>query len=114
LNADKYTITDEDSIPTGKLGCVGGTVFDLRVPREMGPAMAMTKRRGYDDNFCVTKGTDQKLAFVGRVLHPASGRWLEVYSDQIGVQFYTSNAMPDPDGTVGYVILFFERAILYF
>jgi aldose 1-epimerase len=62
----------------------------------------MTKLEGlgYDDNFCVTKGSKQGLTFVSRTLHPHSGRILEVYSDQPGVQFYTSNFMPDPDGNV--------------
>ena len=100
INADKITETDEDSIPTGKFLCVGGTPFDFRVPKELGPAMAKVPTLGYDDNFCITKGTKQGMAFVSRTLHPHSGRILEVYSDQPGVQFYTSNSMPDPEGSV--------------
>jgi aldose 1-epimerase len=99
INADRYTIA-EGFIPTGEIRHVGGSAFDLRVPRELGAAIAKTELRGYDNNFCITKGTEQALAFVGRVLHPGSGRFLEVYSDQEGVQWYTSNNLPDPDGTV--------------
>ena len=55
---------------------------------------------GYDDNFCVTKSEQQGMTFVSRVVHPISGRTLEVYSDQPGVQLYTSNFLPDPCNNV--------------
>lgn len=100
LNADRITETDEDSIPTGKFLCVGGTPYDLRIPRELGPAMSRAPGEGYDNNFCVTKGTEQGLTFTARVVHPRSGRVLEVYTDQPGVQLYTSNFMPDPNRNI--------------
>uniref|UniRef100_A0A182RI49 Aldose 1-epimerase n=1 Tax=Anopheles funestus TaxID=62324 RepID=A0A182RI49_ANOFN len=100
INADKITDTDADSIPSGKFICVGGTPFDLRIPRELGPAMAKTVSEGFDDNFCITKGTEQGRTFTARVIHPHSGRVLEVYTDQPGVQFYTSNFMPDPNKNI--------------
>lgn len=50
---------------------------------------------GYDHNFCVNKGTEQEETFVSRVVHPPSGRALEVYSNQPGVQFYCSNSIPE-------------------
>lgn len=65
INADKITETDHESIPTGNFTCVGGTAFDLRLPKELGPAMAKLSN-GYDDNFCVTKVPGQGLAFVAR------------------------------------------------
>ncbi|XP_052896369.1 galactose mutarotase isoform X2 [Anopheles moucheti] len=97
INADKITDTDGDSIPSGKFICVGGTPYDLRIARELGPAMAKTVGEGFDDNFCITKGTEQGRTFTARVIHPHSGRVLEMYTDQPGVQFYTSNFMPDPN-----------------
>ncbi|XP_053671014.1 galactose mutarotase-like isoform X2 [Anopheles nili] len=100
INADKITDTDADSIPSGKFICVGGTPYDLRIPRELGPSMAKTTGEGFDDNFCITKGTEQGRTFTARVVHPHSGRVLEVYTDQPGVQFYTSNFMPDPNKNV--------------
>ncbi|XP_050069933.1 galactose mutarotase [Anopheles maculipalpis] len=100
INADKITDTDADSIPSGKFICVGGTPYDLRIPRELGPAMAKTAGEGFDDNFCITKGTEQGRTFTARVVHPHSGRVLEVYTDQPGVQFYTSNFMPDPNKNI--------------
>lgn len=83
--------------------CVGGTAYDLRIPHELGPAMAKAPTGGFDDNFCVTQGTEQKLTFVGRAIHPKSGRVMEVYSDQPGVQFYTANFLPDPEGNVNFI-----------
>ncbi|XP_062706812.1 galactose mutarotase-like [Aedes albopictus] len=100
LNADRITETDEDSIPTGKFLCVGGTPYDLRIPRELGPAMSRAPGEGYDNNFCITKGTEQGMTFIARVVHPHSGRTLEVYTDQPGVQLYTSNFMPDPNRNI--------------
>lgn len=111
MNCDKITATDAHSIPTGKFECVGGTPYDLRTPKVLGPAIARVPGGGFDSNFCVTKGTEQTLAFVARVIHPESGRVLEVYSDQPGVQFYTGNFMPDPSGDVKSENIFMKSTI---
>lgn len=66
LNSDRYTMTDHDSIPTGEFQNVSGTDYDLRVARNLGHAIAKITKPGYDDNFCVTRGTDQALTFVAR------------------------------------------------
>ncbi|XP_055595077.1 galactose mutarotase-like [Uranotaenia lowii] len=100
VNADRITETDEDSIPTGNFLCVGGSAYDLRIPRELGPAMSRAAGEGFDNNFCITKGTQQGMTFTARVVHPQSGRVLEVYTDQPGVQLYTSNFMPDPNRNI--------------
>ncbi|CAH2087835.1 unnamed protein product [Euphydryas editha] len=98
INADKITETTSESIPTGRFIKVGGTPFDLRVPTRLGDAM--NKASGlYDDNFCVTINDEQSMNFVSRVVHPSSGRYLEVYSNQPGVQLYTSNGLPSPNET---------------
>lgn len=100
LSADHITETDEDSIPTGKLQEVLNTPYDLREPKKLGPALAKLSAYGFDDNFCVNKGNANSVDFVGRAVHEDSGRYMEVYSDQPGVQFYTSNYMPDPDDAI--------------
>lgn len=87
-------------IPTGEFLDVGDTCFDFRLPVELGTAISKTPGNGYDYNFCVTSGSAQSLTFVARVVHPASGRTMEVYSDQPSVLFYTSNNLPDPCGNV--------------
>ncbi|KAJ2941130.1 hypothetical protein O0L34_g10365 [Tuta absoluta] len=108
INADKITETDSNSIPTGKLLPVGGTPFDLRIATRLGDKLSKSDVL-YDDNFCITTNGIQGLNFVSRVSHPSTGRYLEVYSNQPGVQFYTSNFLPAPDqpaligkGGVGY------------
>ncbi|GAB0092840.1 Aldose 1-epimerase [Sergentomyia squamirostris] len=101
INADKITETDSNSIPTGKLVDVGGTGFDLRSEKPLGIAFKATPLNGYDDNFCVTRYDEDSVTFVARALHPPSGRFLEVYSDQPGVQFYTANFLPDPKDSAG-------------
>lgn len=95
INADRITETDSDSIPTGKFIDVGGTPYDLRIPISF--SEVMTKQPDlYDDNFCVSTHGNKGLNFVSRVEHPPSGRYLEVYSNQPGVQLYTSNFLPAP------------------
>lgn len=66
LNADRLTITDHDSIPIGTFQNVAGTDYDLRVARNLGESIAKIANNGYDDNFCVTRATDQRLTFVAR------------------------------------------------
>ncbi|XP_073954813.1 galactose mutarotase-like [Choristoneura fumiferana] len=106
--ADKITETDSDSIPTGRFTPVGGTPFDLRTPKRLGDIISKNQML-FDNNFCVTTFDKQGLHYVSRVVHPPSGRYLEVYSDQPGVQLYTSYYLPAPTdpaligkGGVGY------------
>ncbi|CAH1119123.1 unnamed protein product [Phaedon cochleariae] len=98
LNADKITEVNNQSIPTGNLPDVGGTAFDLRVPKILGDVIhKVPSSPGFDHNFCITRGSDQEDAFVARVSHPDTGRVMEVYSNQPGVQFYTGNYLPEKD-----------------
>lgn len=66
LNADKITITDHDSIPTGEFQDVSGTDYDLRVAQNLGVALSKLSNCGYDDNFCVTRTDDQSLTLVAK------------------------------------------------
>ncbi|KYB29855.1 galactose mutarotase isoform X1 [Tribolium castaneum] len=96
INADQITEVDNDSIPTGKLLPVANTVFDLQVPKVLGDVITKVPNSdGFDHNFCINKGPEQGTTFIARVYHPESGRMLEVYSNQPGVQFYTSNFFPE-------------------
>lgn len=65
INAEKYAVTTPANIPTGELKCVSGTPFDLRLPKEIGPAIVALPGNGFDDNFCInTKGDVPALTFV--------------------------------------------------
>lgn len=112
INADKYTPSSETMITTGQILPVGDTLFDLRVPRVLLDLLKQVPSNGYNSNFCVTKGADQSVAFVSRVVHPKSGRSMEIYSDQPGVQFYTANFLPNPS-TEGYSPLYGKSGAPY-
>uniref|UniRef100_D3TPX1 Aldose 1-epimerase n=1 Tax=Glossina morsitans morsitans TaxID=37546 RepID=D3TPX1_GLOMM len=93
IKADQITETDSDSIPTGGFINVAGTLFDLNEPVQLGERLQQLLN-GYDDNYCV-KLNDNNITTIARAYHQKSGRWLEIASNQPGVQFYTSNYMPD-------------------
>ncbi|KAJ8936759.1 hypothetical protein NQ318_023196 [Aromia moschata] len=102
INADRVTEVDSQGIPTGNLVPVSGTIFDLRIPRVIGDVVRKVPNSpGYDHNYCIAKGSQQVDTFVAKVYHPESGRVLEVYSDQPGVQFYTGNFLPEDDSVKG-------------
>ncbi|XP_046977161.1 galactose mutarotase-like isoform X2 [Vanessa cardui] len=119
VNADKYTAVDDDGLVTGQKNIVGGTAYDFRVPRVLRTMIPKIPMGGYDINYCITQGTEQDLTFHARCLHPLSGRVLEVYSNQPGMQFYTGNLLPDPDKIVegkkkyGYVPLMGKNGTTY-
>lgn len=66
LNADSYTLTDAQSVSTGEIRSVAGTPYDLRIRQNLGSALVNLPKSGYDNNYCVTRGTDQQLTFVAR------------------------------------------------
>ncbi|XP_029051023.2 galactose mutarotase-like isoform X1 [Osmia bicornis bicornis] len=100
LNADRWTVTDTESIPTGEIRPVEGSLMDLRNSTTLGDVIDKLPAGGYDYNFCVTNANSNEKNLVAKVEHPASGRRLEVFSNQPGVQFYTANFLPAP-GTAG-------------
>ncbi|CAK9832034.1 Galactose mutarotase [Anthophora retusa] len=96
LNADRWTVTDTKSIPTGEIRSVVDTVMDLRNLTTLGDVIDKVPGGGYDYNFCLTMNdTANEKNLVAQVLHPPSGRYLEVFSNQPGVQFYTANFLPE-------------------
>ncbi len=97
LHATKYTPGDETLVPTGKIAPVSGTPFDFSTGKAIGKDLTAAGGDpvGYDLNF-VVDGDAAKLRPVARVKDPASGRVMELFADQPGVQFYTGNFM---DGT---------------
>lgn len=95
LLADKYTITDSNCIPTGEIASVAGTPFDFTEPRKIGERINQLYK-GYDTNF-VLNNQSGELALAAKVLEPVSGRILEVFTTEPGVQLYTSNWF---DGTM--------------
>jgi aldose 1-epimerase len=95
LNADKYTPVDEGLIPTGELRAVSDTPFDFTTPHTIGARIADVPG-GYDHNF-VLRGGGESLELAARVYEPGSGRVMEIFTDQPGIQFYAGNFL---DGTI--------------
>lgn len=85
INADKYTPVDENMIPTGESLPVKGTQFDIRNRKNLGLVISRSTM-GYDCNYCIN---GEGMRFCARAFHKKSGRVVEVYSDQPGMQFYT-------------------------
>jgi aldose 1-epimerase len=97
IEADEYTAVESAAnlIPTGELLDVRGTPLDFTTPHTIGERIARVEG-GYDHNFVLRSG-GKKMALAARAYEPASGRILEIYTDQPGIQFYSGNFL---DGTV--------------
>ncbi|PHV28477.1 galactose-1-epimerase [Janthinobacterium sp. BJB426] len=96
INADRYLPVDAGSIPTGELADVSGTPFDLRQSTIIGDSIALPHEqlrigRGYDHNFVLNKQADHGLNLAATVRDPQSGRVMQVYTQEPGVQFYSGN-----------------------
>jgi aldose 1-epimerase len=92
LAADRYTPVDKTLIPTGKIKAVKGTPLDFTTPTTIGARIAKLKGEpgGYDHNL-VLKRKGKGLDLAARVTEPKSGRVMEMYTTEPGVQFYTGN-----------------------
>ncbi|CAG9860854.1 unnamed protein product [Phyllotreta striolata] len=91
LNCNCFTVQDENGFSTGEIQNVVHTTNDFQIPKTLGTVIGITAKDGFNQNFCVNKGVNQDECFVARVLHPPSGRLIELYSNQYGVQLDTGN-----------------------
>jgi aldose 1-epimerase len=100
LNADRFTPVDSTLIPTSKLEAVKGTPMDFTTPTVIGERadaefQQLKFGKGYDHNYVLNKKGNE-LSLAATVLEPTSGRTLEVWTTEPGVQFYGGNFL---DGT---------------
>ena len=96
LDADAFVGIDADLIPTGSLTPVAGTPFDFRSPRPIGEAIGEPDEQlahggGYDHCFVLKKTAPGLMTRAARVREPVSGRVLELFTQEPGVQFYSGN-----------------------
>lgn len=99
--ADHFTPVDPTLIPTGEIASIDGTPFDFRQPTAIGARINDRDEQlgfggGYDHNHVLSRRTKDELELAVRVSEPTSGRTMEVWTTEPGVQFYTGNFL---DGT---------------
>lgn len=96
INADFYLPIDETSIPTGEILKVEGTPFDFRTPKLVGKDIEADDEQikngsGFDHNYILNKKEPGELSLACRLKDPKSGRVLETYTTEPGLQFYSGN-----------------------
>jgi len=96
INASRYTPVNSTLIPTGELADVAGTPFDFTTAHAIGKMIGQENEQlknggGYDHNYVLNKKSDDEWGLDARFSDPVSGRVLEVYSDEPGIQFYSGN-----------------------
>jgi aldose 1-epimerase len=103
IAADAYTPVDVTLIPTGEIAAVAGTPFDFRTPTAIGARIGNSNPQfsaagGYDHNFVLRRGTPGgEPVLAARVVEPTTGRTLEVFTTEPGLQFYSGNFL---DGSI--------------
>lgn len=108
INADRYVPVDEGLIPTGELRSVKGTPFDFLQPHRAGERIEAEDEqlkfgKGYDHNWVLNK-TGNELSLAATVFEPTTGRKMEVWTTEPGLQFYSGNFLSTSEvGKSGHV-----------
>lgn len=102
INADKFTPVDGGLIPTGELRPVKGTPFDFTIPTTVGARIngddeQLKLGKGYDHNWVLNQSAPGVLTKAATVSEASSGRVMEVWTTEPGMQFYSGNFL---DGTI--------------
>lgn len=104
INADHFTPVDQDLIPLGEIRSVVGTPFDFRSTKTIGRDLnqeisdaQLTHGGGYDHNFVLKKESPGSMSLAARVIDPKSGRQMEIFTKEPGIQFYGGNFMDGSD-----------------
>lgn len=91
INAKQYLPTDTTKIPTGELRAVAQTPFDFTKPATIGSRVDQVEGKIYDHCYVIDKKPGQPLTLAARVTDAASGRIMDIFTTQPGVQFYTGD-----------------------
>ena len=102
INANSFTPVDETLIPTGKIELVANTPFDFSLPTAIGKRINLDNNqlnygKGYDHNYVLNNSQSEEI-IAAKVFEKESGRTLEVYTNEPGMQFYGGNFL---SGTIG-------------
>jgi aldose 1-epimerase len=106
IEADRFTPVDSGLIPTGELRDVTGTPFDFRKPTAIGARIEANDEQiklggGYDHNFVLRRKAGDPISLAARAVESTSGRVLEVWTTEPGIQFYTGNFLDGVRGKGG-------------
>lgn len=106
INADYYIPVDEVSIPTGEILKVEDTPMDFKTPHKVGERIndkfqQLIFGAGYDHCYVLNKKEPKELGFAAKCVEPDSGRYIEVYTTEPGVQLYTGNWLNGFSGSHG-------------
>jgi len=98
VNADRYTPSGPDLIPTGEVASVEGTPLDFREMTPIGARLhsafqQMVNARGYDHNFVLNQRSGDSMTFAARAYDPQTGRVIDCLTTEPGLQVYTSNGL---------------------
>ena len=117
IDADYITPTDSYLIPTGELMAVESTPFDFREAHAIGDYIdadneQLINGRGYDMNWVLSREDNGEVVRVMTIYEPASGRAMDVLTDQIALQFYSGNFFDGSyDGKYGKPLAFRESVV---
>jgi aldose 1-epimerase len=108
INADLMTPVDANLIPTGEMVPVAAGPFAFRTLAAIGARIGaddeqLRRGRGYDHNFVLKREAEAGPVHAAQVVEPTSGRTLDVYTTEPGLQFYSGNAIGSGDSTNGQV-----------
>lgn len=102
LNASRFLPIDKSLIPTGQLESVDNTPMDFRTPTPFGARIKsdyeqLKLANGYDHHWVLDKKTPNELSLAGIAWEPKSGRFMEVYTTEPGMQLHTGNNLEGKD-----------------
>ncbi|MEO8314070.1 MAG: aldose epimerase family protein [Pseudomonadota bacterium] len=103
INADRYTVADATLIPTGEIAAVAGTALDFTKPVRLDAhAEQLPQRKSYDHSFVLNRSS-VGLSLAARVSDPRSGRSMETWTTEPGLQLFTSSlGAPTQPNRVGF------------
>ena len=104
INANHFTPVDKSLIPLGEIRSVEGSPFDFRKAKTIGRDLnqqdsdtQLSRGGGYDHNFILNKESQGSMSSAARVVDPKSGRQMDVFTEEPGIQFYGGNFMDGSD-----------------
>jgi aldose 1-epimerase len=108
INADRFTPVNATLIPTGEMRGVAHTPFDFRTPQTIGSRInnqdeQLRFGRGYDHNWVLNKSDSKSLTLAAVLADPKSGRSIEIWTTQPGLQFYSGNFLDGKPAGAGTV-----------